>query len=139
MAEHDKHIALQGTLWMTVDGQPFGGDDRMRLLACIADHGSITQAAKAVPMSYKTAWDAIDSMNTLAGEALVERVAGGKGGGGTRLTARGQQLLHNYRTLQAEHQAFVQQLATQARALADDYVLKPVFWYRQPGAGRGGQ
>lgn len=123
MAEHDKHIALQGTLWMTVDGQPFGGDDRMRLLACIADHGSITQAAKAVPMSYKTAWDAIDSMNTLAGEALVERVAGGKGGGGTRLTARGQQLLHNYRTLQAEHQAFVQQLATQARALADDYVL----------------
>lgn len=123
MAQHDNPITLQGTLWMTVGGQHFGSDDRMRLLACIADCGSISQAAKAVPMSYKTAWDAIDAMNTLAGAPLVERVAGGKGGGGTRLTARGQQLLANYRTLQGEHQAFMRQLAAQAGGLADDYVL----------------
>lgn len=123
MPQQDNTITVQGSLWMTVDGQHFGGDDRMRLLACIADCGSISQAAKAVPMSYKTAWDAIDAMNTLAGEPLVARVAGGKGGGGTRLTARGQQLLDNYLTLQREHQAFMRQLAAQAGGLADDYVL----------------
>lgn len=123
MDQGDSRIALQGALWMTVNGQHFGGDDRMRLLACIADCGSISQAAKAVPMSYKTAWDAIDAMNTLAGEPLVERITGGKGGGGTRLTARGRQLLANYHTLQAEHQAFMRQLAAQAGGLADDYVL----------------
>ena len=123
MPQQDNTITVQGTLWMTVDGQHFGGDDRMRLLACIADCGSISQAAKAVPMSYKTAWDAIDAMNTLAGEPLVARVAGGKGGGGTRLTARGLQLLDNYLTLQREHQAFMRQLAAQAGGLADDYVL----------------
>ena len=43
-------------------------------------------------MSYKAAWDAIDTMNNLAGEPLVERLTGGKGGGGT-LTARGEQLV----------------------------------------------
>lgn len=123
MDHNDTPITLQGAMWMTVAGQHFGGDDRMRLLACIADCGSISQAAKAVPMSYKTAWDAIDAMNTLAGEPLVERVAGGKGGGGTRLTLRGRQLLDNYRTLQSEHQAFLRQLAAQAGGLADDYVL----------------
>ena len=39
-------------------------------------------------MSYKAAWDAIDTMNNLAGEPLVERMTGGKGGG-TQLTRRG--------------------------------------------------
>ena len=119
----DKTIQLQGSLWMTIDGQPLGGADRMALLAQIAACGSITRAAKAAGMSYKAAWDAIDTMNNLAGEPLVARLAGGKGGGGTQLTARGEQLLHNFHTLQAEHQRFVHSLASQAPALADDYVL----------------
>ena len=34
-------------------------------------------------MSYKAAWDAIDTMNNLAGTALVVRATGGRGGGGT--------------------------------------------------------
>lgn len=62
MSVTDKTIQLQGSVWMTVDGQSFGGADRMALLAKIAEYGSITQAAKAARMSYKTAWDAIDTM-----------------------------------------------------------------------------
>ena len=74
-------------------------------------------------MSYKAAWDAIDTMNNLAGEPLVERVAGGKGGGGTRLTQRGQQLVENFRRIEAAHQRFVAQLGAQAQGIADDYLL----------------
>jgi molybdate transport repressor ModE-like protein len=81
---------------MTVGGVNLGGPGRIALLAKIAECGSITQAAKAIRMSYKAAWDAIDAMNNLAGEPLVERLAGGKGGGGTRLTARGEQLVANF-------------------------------------------
>ena len=66
--------------------QNFGGPGRIALVACIAECGSITQAAKAIKMSCKAAWDAIDGLNNLAGEPLVERLTGGKGGGGTRLT-----------------------------------------------------
>ena len=123
MATTDKPIQLRGSVWMTVDGQNFGGADRIALLAKIAECGSITQAAKAARMSYKAAWDAIDTMNNLAGEPLVERLTGGKGGGGTRLTPRGMQLVENFQSILHEHQNFVSQLAQQAEALADDYVL----------------
>lgn len=82
-------IELHGSIWMTVGGANLGGPGRIELLSRIADCGSITQAAKAIGMSYKAAWDAIDTMNNLAGEPLVERVTGGRGGGGTRLTRRG--------------------------------------------------
>jgi len=123
MDSRDKAIQLDGSVWMTVDGDNFGGAGRIALLAAIAQCGSITQAAKAVKMSYKAAWDAIDTMNTLAGEALVERVAGGKGGGGTRLTVRGQRLADNFRRVENAHQRFIAQLNLQADGMADDYLL----------------
>lgn len=123
MEANDKSIALRGSIWMTVGGESFGGPGRIALLGQIAECGSITQAAKAMAMSYKAAWDAIDSMNNLAGEPLVERLTGGKGGGGTRLTARGKQLVENFNTIAREHRHFVDQLSRQATGMADDYLL----------------
>lgn len=110
----DSAIELQGSVWMTVGGENFGGPNRIRLLAAIASCGSITRAAKEINMSYKAAWDAVDQMNNLAGEALVERVSGGKGGGGTRLTARGLQLVDSFRDVEREHQRFLDQLGQRA-------------------------
>lgn len=123
MADDNPVLALEGKVWMTVGGQQLGGSDRVALLAAIATHGSITQAAKAVHMSYKGAWDAIEGMNNLAGEPLVERLAGGKGGGGTRLTPRGAQLVENFRLIEREHRLFIQHLSRQSHALADDFLL----------------
>ncbi|MDC8757885.1 TOBE domain-containing protein [Janthinobacterium fluminis] len=119
----EKAIELQGSVWMTVGGENLGGAGRVELLAAIAQCGSITQAAKAVKMSYKAAWDAIDAMNNLAGVALVERLAGGKGGGGTRLTRRGAQLVENFKIIEREHQRYVGQLGRQAEGIADDLLL----------------
>jgi molybdate transport system regulatory protein len=119
----DPAIGLDGSVWMTVGGENFGGAGRITLLAAIAESGSITKAAKAIHMSYKAAWDAVDNMNNLAGEALVERVSGGKGGGGTRLTARGAQLVENFKLIEREHRRFVQQLSRQAAGIADDFLL----------------
>lgn len=116
-------IELQGKLWMAVGGENLGGHQRVELLAHIAQAGSITQAAKAAGLSYKAAWDAIDTMNNLAGEPLVERLTGGKGGGGTRLTARGQQLVDNFRKIEQVHHAFLERLNRQAGMLADDLAL----------------
>lgn len=118
-----KEVALQGEVWITLDGQSFGGHQRVALLASIAAHGSITQGAKAIGMSYKAAWDAIDAMNNLAGEPLLDRVAGGKGGGGTRLTRRGAQLVANFRRIEHEHNVFMQHLSRQSQGLADDFLL----------------
>jgi len=123
MPANDKRIELGGSVWMTVGGENLGGHGRMALLALVGQHGSITQAAKAMKMSYKAAWDAIDTMNNLAGEPLVERLAGGKGGGGTRLTHRGEQLVQNFRLIEAEHRRFIAQLDQQATGIADDFLL----------------
>jgi molybdate transport system regulatory protein len=123
MNKENTMIGLDGEIWMTVGGEHLGGPGRIALLAKIAECGSITQAAKAIKMSYKAAWDAIDAMNNLAGEPLVERLAGGKGGGGTRLTARGAQLVANFRLIEREHRNFVQRLGEQAAGIADDYLL----------------
>lgn len=109
-------LELEGAIWFRSGARDWGGKDRIALLAAIGEHGSITAAARAVGLSYKAAWDAIDAMNNSAGEALVERAAGGKGGGGTRLTARAEKLIRTYRALEAEHQRFVAWLGTQADA-----------------------
>jgi len=82
----------------------FLGDTRIRLLEAIGELGSITQAAKTVPLSYKAAWDAVNTMNTLADEPLVERAVGGTGGGGTHLTAYGRRLVAFYRAMEESYQ-----------------------------------
>jgi molybdate transport repressor ModE-like protein len=88
----------------------------MELLARVVSCGSISQAARAMKMSYKAAWDAIELMETLTGSALVERSAGGKGGGGSRLTRDGEQLVADFRAIQLEHRCFVDGLTLQSNA-----------------------
>ncbi len=116
-------LALDGTVWLTVDGALLGGRNRIQLLRAVHETGSITQAAKAIGISYKAAWDAVDAMNNLAGAALVERSAGGRGGGRTALTARGVQLVDRYDEIDAMHRRFVEHLGAGATDLARDIDL----------------
>jgi len=83
----------------------------MNLLSKIdAGAKSITAAAKATGLSYKAAWDAIDTMNNLAGEPVVTTTVGGKGGGGAQLTAYGRELLQTYRSVEAESDLYVERV-----------------------------
>lgn len=100
-------LALSGELWLHAGGQTLGGAARIALLAAIGETGSITRAAKAVGLSYKGAWDAIDTMNNLAGEPLVLCATGGKGGGGTTLTPRATALIAAFRAIEREHRRFI--------------------------------
>ena len=68
-------------------------DKRVEILRLIADSGSISQAAREAKISYKAAWQAIDTLTNLAGIALVERAVGGAGGGGATVTTAGMDLL----------------------------------------------
>ncbi|KFD18086.1 DNA-binding/molybdate-binding domain-containing protein [Tatumella ptyseos ATCC 33301] len=85
----------------------FADPRRIRLLLAIEETGSISRGARLAEISYKTAWDAIDAMNTLAEQTIVERVAGGKGGGGAHLTVYGRRMLRLYQLLeQIQQKAF---------------------------------
>jgi molybdate transport system regulatory protein len=120
-------LELRGSLWLTIGGQTLGGHDRVGLLRAVAEQGSITRAAKAHGISYKAAWDAIDAMNTLAGEPLVERSAGGRGGGSTRLTARGRRLVERFEQIDVAHQRFLKLLDEQSIDLDQPFSLLRVL------------
>lgn len=116
-------LTVGAELWLALGGHPLAGTRRVGLLAEIARVGSITQAAKAVGLSYRGAWNAIDEMNNLAGEPLLDRVVGGKGGGSTTLTPRGLQLVRNFELIRREHGRFIERLNQQAGGLTEDYSL----------------
>lgn len=116
-------LALDGSVWVTVSGENLAGPARMALLRAVADQGSISRAATTVGLSYKGAWEAIESMNRLAGEALVERSTGGRGGGHTRLTPHGLRLLERFEQINAVHQRFLRVLDAGAFDLSADFSL----------------
>ncbi|HSB35638.1 MAG TPA: TOBE domain-containing protein [Thermoanaerobaculia bacterium] len=100
-------LSVGATLSFRRGGEAFLGGDRIALLEAIDRQGSITRAARAVGVSYKTAWDAVDAMNNVAGSPLVSRSVGGRGGGGARLTEEGQDAVRMYRVLQGEQRRLV--------------------------------
>lgn len=104
-------MELASTLSLEMFGEPFLLEKRIRLLHAIREHGSISKAAKAVPMSYKSAWEAVDAMNALSPEPIVYRETGGRDGGGTTVTAYGERLLETYALLKAEHDRFLARLS----------------------------
>ncbi len=104
-------LTLHGDLWLGQDDSSMVGDLRISLLEQIAATGSITRAAKAVGISYKTAWDTVDAMKNLSGAPLVESASGGAKGGGTRLTEEGHKLVETYRFIQGEHARFLHTLS----------------------------
>ena len=78
------------------------GPGKVDLLEAIERTGSISAGARALGLSYRRAWDLMDTMNQCFKQPLVERVKGGKGGGGAQLTAAGRQQLHLYRTMETK-------------------------------------
>jgi molybdate transport system regulatory protein len=84
------------------DGENYIGHGRIELLELIGRHGSISQAAKAMSMSYKRAWYLIDGFNAMFREPLIERHHGGKGGGSATLTPFGERVVSEYRAMEAK-------------------------------------
>lgn len=103
-------LALNGSLWLQQGAHLLGGADRIALLEAIHQTGSMTRAAKQVGISYKTAWDRVQDMNNAAGHPLVERMAGGSGGGGTVLTAYALELISAFRQIEKIHEQLLEQL-----------------------------
>ena len=76
------------------------GPGKAELLEAIERTGSISQAAKSMNMSYRRAWQLVDTMNQCFETALVETQTGGTHGGGAAITALGQKVLQHYRQME---------------------------------------
>jgi molybdate transport system regulatory protein len=97
-----KSARLLPSLSIRIDLDPEGriGPGKIRLLEQIAHCGSISAAGRAMEMSYKRAWDLVDEVNRICGQAAVERQTGGKSGGGATLTPFGKSLVDRYRMIE---------------------------------------
>ena len=97
-------FSLTSDLLLNKDTENFLNVKRVKLLENIVVYGSIAKAAKASGVTYKTAWEWIDKMNDLSPKPLVKKISGGKGGGGTVVTAYAKELMHLFEEIEALHQ-----------------------------------
>ena len=88
---------------INIDGKSFLLDEKkFNLLIYINEYGSITEAAKRVKISYRTALNYIDKIESTLDIAIVSTKKGGTGGGGgTSLTEEGLQILKECKKINA--------------------------------------
>ena len=85
------------------------GPGKADLLEFIGETGSISAAGRRMKMSYKRAWQLVETLNKAFDTPLIETSTGGRAGGGAVLTPLGREVLRRYRAMEAEAQTVVQQ------------------------------
>ena len=65
-------------LWFEENEEVLFGDGRLQLLQAVEEAGSLAAAARALNMSYRTAWGRLHASEDRLGFALVERAEEGR-------------------------------------------------------------
>lgn len=105
----DKKYTVRFRMWIDEAEGPFLGIGRVILLQKIKETGSITNAAKAINMSYRQAWQLVEDMNKRANAPLVEKILGGKKGSGSVLTTRGEQVIKEFYRIEQDIRHYINQ------------------------------
>lgn len=107
----EKHNAslLTPTVKISIDKETMFLNSRFTLLLfLIADLQSVRQACLHMGLSYQKAWDMLNRLEQETGYAVVLRQHGGKNGGKTCLTDKGQQLMYAFQRYEDEVQTYAQ-------------------------------
>jgi molybdate transport system regulatory protein len=83
------------------------GPGKVELLELIDRHGSISEAARAMDMSYRRAWLLVAELNQGFRQPVVAAQTGGKGGGRAGLTGFGHEIVKRYRAIERDARAAV--------------------------------
>ena len=99
------------------DDRPLG-PGKVQILESIRDGGSISEAARGMKMSYRSAWLLVQSMNLLFRQPVVNTTLGGRGGGSATLTEFGATVIQRYRSMErATRRTIAKDLAVLERSL----------------------
>lgn len=88
--------SIKSRLWIETEQGVFLGEGRIKILKTIIQEGSLSKAAKKLGMSYKKAWNLVDSINKNALQPIVITSTGGNGGGGTKITPYGIEMIKKF-------------------------------------------
>ena len=86
---------------------PAMGPGKARLVALIAESGSISAAARKMGMSYRRAWQLVEQLNNSFDQPVVLTAIGGKRGGGAVVTDFGKRLVAGYHRMEAKASAAI--------------------------------
>lgn len=98
---------IKSRIWIESEDKVLLGEGRVRLLKAIAETGSLSKAAKSINISYKKAWELLDSVNKSAKKPVTINSIGGKGGGGAELTEYGESLIKAFDEINKNCWAFL--------------------------------
>lgn len=94
---------VHSRIWISTEDGNYLGEGRVFLLKGIQEYKSISKAAKSMEMSYKKAWDMVNTMNTISNSPLVTRTIGGAGGGGSKVTEAGMKAIELFNEIKTSN------------------------------------
>ncbi|HJU83423.1 MAG TPA: LysR family transcriptional regulator [Holophagaceae bacterium] len=95
------HAQAQLRVRVMLDAEIALGPGKADLLEAIDRTGSISAASRELDMSYKRAWQLVDTMNRCFRNPLVATEVGGAQRGRSTLTESGREVLALYRRMEA--------------------------------------
>ena len=98
---------IKSRIWIESEDNVLLGEGRVHLLKAIQETGSLSKAAKSLNISYKKAWQMLDSVNKSAKKPVTINSIGGKGGGGAELTEYGKSLVQAFDEINKSCWAFL--------------------------------
>lgn len=105
------------TLRVLAPGGPAMGPGKAELVERVHQTGSISAAARAMGMSYRRAWQLVESLNRAYRQPLINTAVGGKRGGGARVTPFGRRVVARFRAMEMKASACI---ANDLRRFSDD-------------------
>jgi molybdate transport system regulatory protein len=102
-------LQVRSKCWVEIEGELVLSDWRVDLLQSIEELGSLSAAAERANVAYRVAWGKIRQIEERLGYPLLEGHSGGAGGGGTRLTPQGRELIARYNRFRAGLRELIEQ------------------------------
>ncbi|MCC7023335.1 MAG: LysR family transcriptional regulator [Thermomicrobiales bacterium] len=102
-------LTIRAKVWIERGESVVLSDWRVELLEAIDAHGSLSRAAEALDVPYRTAWERVKATEAEVGVRLLESESGGASGGGSRLTPEARDLCRRFRRVTAGIQELVNQ------------------------------
>jgi molybdate transport system regulatory protein len=95
------------------------GPGKIALLEGIKAHGSLSEAARSMGISYRRAWLLLDSLNQSFKVPATVNSVGGRSGGGTEVTTFGILLIERYRKVERKLNLVAKEYLGEVRAQAN--------------------
>jgi molybdate transport system regulatory protein len=100
-------LQVRSKIWIEREGEVVLSEWRVELLEAIDANGSLSRAAEALDVPYRTAWERVKETEAEIGMRLLESESGGADGGGSRLTPEARDICRRFRRVSSGIQEVV--------------------------------